>query len=288
MKLHKVKLQTLLGTVIQSDSDPTFYKNVHAYIDYIVKIPELYAIIVKSEKEYHTEHQRIWHVKKKTDYEIDYQAALTSRLESLNLFAKDFAFLEARIYMPIEEYINPSPEFADRLDPVALLMLKGFKATERMGLWRTEYLKIYYRWFDGKRPEYERDLKSFHNDFLKELEKIEPEETESEMKPKIPLDFDPHTGDFAYYNVHGTLSPDHQEYKIFSSLLRGRKYQATHLSMYQALCPTATEVHKTHKYALAQIIRNLKKAFGILPKSKTSNPDIFKSIPNKGYRLIFS
>lgn len=176
-------LKTRYDAVLQSDSDPSFYKNVHAYIDYIVKTPVLSAIMDKSENEYSKEHSEIWRVRKSTDYEIDYQSALTNRIEDLSLFAEHYVTLLVRIYEPMEEYIHPSPDLADTLDPVALLMLKGFKRTEGTGLWSIKSLKMFNRQYEGKRNEYENHLKQFHVDFLKEVEKIEEPETEQKETP---------------------------------------------------------------------------------------------------------
>ena len=178
-------------TVLQSSSDSLFYKNVHTYIDYIVKTPTLSAVINKSEEEYNREHRKIWGDKKTTDYEIDYQSALTNRLESLSLFATHYSLLFGRIYQPIEEYFHPTPSLADKLDPVALLMLNGFKKTEKTGLWRHELLKTYNRWFDGERNYYEEELKQFHTDFLIELEKLETIKEETLLEPqKLKITFD--------------------------------------------------------------------------------------------------
>ena len=163
-------LQTRYNAVLASDSDPSFYKAVHAYVDYIVKTPTLSAIMEKSEYEYHIQHSDIWRERKHTDYEVDYQAALTYRLESLSLYAKHYVTLQVRIYVPVEEYIHPTPHLADKLDPVALLMLRGFAYTEKMGLWTSKNLKMHNKHYENQRPYYEKTLKSFHAEFLEVLE----------------------------------------------------------------------------------------------------------------------
>jgi hypothetical protein len=53
-------LTTLYTAVIESTSDQLFYKNVHHYIDFIVKTPQLAKIMDDSEIEYGKKHSEIW------------------------------------------------------------------------------------------------------------------------------------------------------------------------------------------------------------------------------------
>ncbi len=285
-------LKTRYETALQSDSDSSFYKNIHAYIDHIVKTPVFSAIMDKSEKEYHEGHSEIWRIRKSTEYELDYQSALTDRVENLSLYAGHYIDLFVRIYSPMEEYIHPSPGLEDKLDPVALLMVKGLKRTEETGLWSKEKLRVYNNWFKGGMREYYTDeLKKFHLDFLAELEKlgIDGEEVLPELpKQKMPFSFNNRTGDFVFHDLKGTLSLGTQEFKVFSTLYTSPDYQADYLTLLKSYNPGVETASKTYRDNLSLIIRNLKERFNILPSTKTSNPDIFLNIKKFGYRLIFS
>lgn len=279
--------------VIRSDSDPLFYKNVHAYIDIIVKTPQFAFIIDESEKDYQKEFREIWRVRKTDDKEIDYQTELVRRLEQYSLYAAHYCTLLVRIYEPLEEHKNPTPELKDRLDPVALLMLDGFKETDRKGLWNTNRLKTFNKWFNGKRKDYENNLTQFHVSFIEELVKrgLDSVTFSMEKNPsfkKISLFLHPRTGDFNFHKLSGTIAPSTQEFKILYRLLNSEDYQCDYLSLYREIHPGLETLQKTHKYALALIIRNLKEKLGILPKAKSYNPDIFVNIPNIGYRLVFT
>ena len=279
-------LKILYTSALQSDSDSTFYFGVHAYIDLIVKTPVLSAIMEKSDIDYHREHAEIWQIRKSTDYELDYQSELTNRLESLSLYAAHYVPLLVQIYEPLEEYINPSPDLKDRLDPIALLMVKGFQHTERTGLWSTKHLKILNKKYEGKRKEYENHLKQFHADFVKVVEKIE--ELPVELPKEIPLTFNSRTGDFAFFALKGNLSLGTQEFKVFSKLYNSPDYQAEYLTLLKSYNSNVEVATKSYRDNLSLIIRNLKEKLGILPSTPTSNPDIFKNNKKVGYRLVFS
>ena len=105
------------------------------------------------------------------------------------------------------------------LDPVALLMLKGFDRTVKMGIWSKENLRIHNKWFDGERKFYENELRQFHVDFLSEVEKLEVEdkkvEPQKEIKnPKIKIFIDDMQGIYRE-TENGILS-----YKIKASSKR--------------------------------------------------------------------
>ena len=172
-------LKTRYEAVTQSDSDSLFYQNIHAYIDFIKTTPELLAIIEKSEKEYGTKF-----IDKNTS---DYHERLSS-FERFSLYASNYCLLEMRIYYPIEYYKNPPDEAGNQLDPVAILMLKGFDSATKMNLWGKSELKTLNKWYDGERKLYENALKQFHADFLTELgrEKVKP----TQQNTKLEITFD--------------------------------------------------------------------------------------------------
>ena len=108
-------LKTRYEAVLQSSSDPLFYQNIHAYIDFIKTTPALSAIMEKSEHDYHTKF-----IEKRNagrhENDITYNEKI-SRLERFSLYASHYCVLEVRIYYPIEYYKNPPPEVGDRVRP---------------------------------------------------------------------------------------------------------------------------------------------------------------------------
>lgn len=200
-------LMTRYEAVLQSSHDSLFYQNVHAYLDWIVKNPSLYAIIKKSEEEYHRKHSEIWRVRKTSDVEIDEQSEFTYKLERFNLYAAHYCILECRIYLPIEDYKTTNDPDCEQ-DPVALIMLKGIKKLpikkwyhKFFFKWRPERVSIYNKWYEGKRDYYQNELRQFHVDFVTELEKelirekeeLKNKKTEpAEIKSKkLNIRFDP-------------------------------------------------------------------------------------------------
>lgn len=182
-------LIALYDIALQSGSDSTFYRNVHSYIDLIRKTPSLSKIIDDSEKEYRKNHNHIWSEELQTEDEADEKEERTIRLERFNLFASDFAWLEARIYFPIEDYKQiDAPDHEQ--DPVALLMLKGIDVLSNKHLeiknisFNEKQLKLYNRWYEGKRTMYEDTLKRFHADFLLTLNQLK----DITIKPQIVFD----------------------------------------------------------------------------------------------------
>ncbi len=302
---YKEALETRYLAVCESSSDRLFYKNVHAYISYILKTPQLLEIIDQSVIEYGNKHKDIWSVRKDTDEEIDDQADATEKLEFFSLYASSFVTPYVRIYLPIEDYkTSNEPDYLQ--DPVALLMLKGFKyllskgwdkkMIEPSSRWSKKNLEIYNRWFDGKREFYQNDIKQFHFEFLNEIENLNLKN--KEVKPKsdkalkqkpieFPLSLHERTGDFTYFKTTGNFTPKSQEFKILNTLITSPDYLAEYLTLLRSILPNAETVSKPHKSSLHIIIRNIKEKLGILPESKNSNPNIIVSVPKMGYRLIY-
>lgn len=284
-------LKIRYDAVLQSPTDSLFYQNIHAYIDIIVKIPELSAIIDKSEEDYSIKHYDLWHPHTKDESELDWREAETYRLEHFSLYATHFCMLLVRIYWPIEYYKNPFDEDDRRPDPVVMLMLRGFDTTLKMNLWDKKHIKVLNGWFDGNRKRYENDIRQFHADFLTELYKItdKPVEKSDEVKiNKIPLAINTRTGDFHFFKTSGSFSPVSQEFKVLRTLYEDKDCQASFQTLLQSYMPNLDHVGKAHKDSLYQIIRNIKEKLGILPASDTSNPDIFKTVKGLGYRLSLS
>lgn len=296
----KSSLQTRYQAVLESISDPLFYKNIHLYIDFIIKTPALYKIIEESDLEYGKKHSEIWRERKNTEEEIDDQDFATRKLEFFNLYASDFVTLFVRIYSPIEDYkTTDEPDYLQ--DPVALLMLRGIewvksqnwhkRPIEPNNRWSKKNLERYNRWFDGQRGYYTNTLKQFHYEFLGAIDGLKDESKEQKPEPekiKIPLMFNERTGDFTFFKTSGNFSPNSQEFKIFSILYCDKNQLAEYSPLLKVLFPNIEKFGKSHKFGLYTIIRNIKEKLGILPESKTSNPDIIKNIPKFGYRLVLS
>ncbi len=173
MKDHVDNLELLYRGVLGSNSDPLFFQNIHRYIDYIKKTPELSEIIDKSEYEYHKNHSNTWKGPANNENQLDIKEEETHRIERFSLYASNYVTLEVRIYWPIEYYKNPPEDLIGKYDPVAFLILKGFEGAKRIGKWNDKYLKTYNKWFTPEQKKlYETNLRQFHIDFLLELKRI--------------------------------------------------------------------------------------------------------------------
>lgn len=289
-------LNIRLEAVLQSPTDSLFYQNTHAYIDLIVKNPTLYSFLIKAEAEYSKKHWEIWNPRTDNEDELDDRARQTYKLERFNLYTANFVGPFVRIYSPIEDY-KTSNDPTHRQDPVALLMLYGIKSTyaEHWAKNRPtmpyrdalKQLKVYNRWFDSKRKEYEEDLKQFHVDLLSTVltAKEDVLNTEKIITKRPSINLDPRTGSFSFFNVTGELNPKGQEFKVLSTLLTSEDYFAEYPALIQSYRTYKAESSKTLKPELTQIIKNLKEKLGIL-QTEYPNPDIFLNVKNVGYRLI--
>jgi len=289
-------LNIRLTATLRSPSDSLFYQNTHAYIDLIVKNSTLYSILIKAEAEYSKKHSEIWHPRTEDEKILDERERLTYKLERFNLYTANFALPFVRIYSPIEDY-KTSDDPTHRQDPVALLMLYGIKSTYAE-YWAKnrptvsykdalKELKVYNRWFDGKRKEYEEDLKQFHVDFLSTIltTKEDTLNIEKIITKRPPINLDPRTGSFSFSNVTGELNPKGQEFKVLSTLLTSKDYFAEYEILIASYRPYKPESSKVLKPELALIIKNIKEKLGIL-QTEYPNPDIFLNIKNVGYRLV--
>lgn len=292
-------LKTRYETAINSQYDSLFYRNVHEYVDWIFKNPKLNSILENNSNEYRTKHSDIWEHKSYTEKELKEKSMQTYKLERFSLYANYFVDLEMRIYWPIEIYkTSNEPDYLQ--DPFAVMLLNnGYDklpikewrklSTEnnRPNLWDKDSLKSYDNWYKGQRKNYEIKLRQFHADFLTEIERTKESNVLEINDGLTAFEFKPRTGDFRYYQTEGTIALGTNEFKMFSLLYRSIGIFVDHLTLSRVMNTNITTVSKSHKDSLSQVIRNLKEKFGILPKTKTSNPDFFKNNPKAGYRLIF-
>ncbi|HUO56069.1 MAG TPA: hypothetical protein VMU27_01390, partial [Candidatus Paceibacterota bacterium] len=225
--------------VFESSTDSLFYQNLHHYFDLIEKTPELQELWQASEKEYAEKHTNIHREKALTEEEADEKEELTLRVERFNLYATGCT-IYVRVYIRIEDYKN-SMEPEDKQDPYALLMIRGIDKIKTKR-WSRKTLTLYNRWFDGKRPFYEKELRQFHLLLLAELEKQPEKKTVPEPPaPDCPLRINPRTGDFDLYGVHDNFSPSSMEFKVLMALYTSSDQQASYLALLQAAYPHITE-----------------------------------------------
>lgn len=281
--------------VLESPTDSLFYRNIHAYIDLIIKTPKLSAIVDESEEETREKHAKIWSTHTEDESELDDREERTYKLERFSLFASHYVTLLVKIYYPLEEYITTNELDRDQ-DPVALLMLKGLKnilakkwnkTPNGMIKWDIKRLKNYNKQIEGKRAYYENKLRQFHIDFLTEIwSRGDKEIIPRPPKNRIQLYLNPRTGEFAFYGTNGNFSPATPEFKVLSALYNDKDYQATYLALIQSYRSNITEDSKSQRDDLYSVIGNIKGKLNILPETETSNKNIFQNIKNFGYRLV--
>jgi hypothetical protein len=292
-------LKTRYQAVLESGTDSLFYDNVHKYIDWIVKTPKLNEVIVQGAKEYGIKHRDIWKNKTGEIEDSKERTRQTYKLEKFSLYASNYIDLEMFIYFPLEEYKTTNePDYLQ--DPFALMLLNGgYKKlplnkwrklafeNNRPDLWGKENLKEFDIRYKGKRKYYKNKVKQFHADFLTEISRVNTQDSFETQKEELPLKLNFRTGEFTYCKTSGTIPLKTKEFKVLSLFLYSKDYFADYLSLCKATSLGITEVRKAHKDELAQTIKDLKIRLKILPKTKTSNPDIFKVIKKVGYQLIF-
>ena len=288
-------LEIRYHTAIDSKYDSLFYHNVYSYVDWIVKNPKLNSVLEKMGNEYRSKNIKIWDGKTNTKEDSEERSRQTTKLERFDAYCFYTSF-EVRIYWMLDEYYKTSePDYAQ--NPCALLMLKGIKNIPRKewsklknelpNRWSLSNLKMYNKWYEGQRKNYEIELKQFHTEFIAELTKTKNQNLPEINEKLTGFRFNPQTGDFSYFKTKGTIALGTNEFKIFSLLYSRIGIFVDHLTIYKALNTNNIEVKKSQKSALSQVIRNIKEKLEILPKDKAVNPDIFENTPKGGYRLIF-
>lgn len=170
------------NTALESVSDRDFYMGLYHYFDFIQKTPQLKDIFDSSEREYQTKfHDEIWKEKRKySEEELDVRSSQVSKLERFNLYSVGCTIF-VRIYSPIDDYKN-TPELDPDQDPVALILTRGVDYVVALGKWSKDIIRVYNKWFDGKRNYYETEFRRFHIMLLDELAKPK---VEIKIKPEI-------------------------------------------------------------------------------------------------------
>jgi len=274
-------LNKRIQAIEDSSNDIECYKHIHAYIHYLINTPKLKSILDAEERDYYTE------IHLTTD---------GYKVEQANFY---FAYLlpsYMRIYFPIEIY-NTSYEPDSEQDPIALLLLYGFKhprtqswvnrfPVRDMKKHRKEELKSYWSWFDGKRQEYVNEMKNLHLEIITAISK-QPDQPNTEPTPEtetISLLLDLETGDFHYGKKTDSLNIKTQPFRVLSKLYLADGKTVPYLDLIQCIKPNAKDVTKTDKMKLTTVIKNLKKSLGI---TDGNNVDIFHNEKMVGYSLRY-
>jgi hypothetical protein len=171
-------LQSRYTAILESDSDRSFYQNVHRYIHFIVKTPVLAKIIDESEKEYRQKHADIWREYKRTDEEIDLQVERTRKLERFSLYASDYCWIFERIYRPLENY-RTSDELKGKYATCSNIMLGQVVVKKNS----PENIKMFGKWYVDKRKSYTKHIQNLHQDFLPIVEQLK----EAEEAVRLPV-----------------------------------------------------------------------------------------------------
>lgn len=99
------------------------------------------------------------------------------------------------------------------------------------------------------------------------------------------LNFSKNTGDFTFNEITGNLTPNSQEFFFLKTLSESKDYQCDYKTLVSKIW-SGRENSKSARSDLNVVVRNIKGKLGILPKTRSKNPDIIKSIKNLGYRII--
>lgn len=124
-------------------------------------------------------------------------------------------------------------------------------------------------------------IKNFDNN---ELELANPELLTKHLDANNLVTLDGLTGNFSYNKVSGTLTK--RKLKLLRALLKGKDNSVTYDEMSKMFF-NADEYNKgKHAKAFSDVLDDLKRDMGILPKTDNSNPDCFENIALSSYRLV--
>ncbi len=99
------------------------------------------------------------------------------------------------------------------------------------------------------------------------------------------LSFNKNTGDFVFNKVKGNFTPKSQEFHFLKTILESKDNQSDYTTLVSKIW-NGKPNSKSARNDLNIIVRNVKQKLLILPKTKSKNPDILKSVKNVGYRII--
>lgn len=257
-------LKTRYEAVLQSSSDQRFYKNVHRYIDFIVKTPKLVHMINESEQKYSRQHYDVWNPPVYDDEENDRREDKTRSLEALSLFAGDYCLLFERIYRPIEDQIINNID-----SPQVILMTHGARNSLEAST-----LSLFGHWYFGKRKYYQECLIRFHGDFLPEFDVVGEENIKQHT-----FDFNQRTGDLLLDGKKITFNPKTKQYKIFFTLFNSPDYQSDFDTLSKIVRSNSKETMSGLKNKIYNSVRLMNQKIGFR---------FIDNVPLFGYRLLIN
>ena len=290
-------LNKRFDVVVNSLTEKDFYLNCYYYFDYIYEHPELLKIYEDAYVTYTRKFGDIWADwnDKRREYldsgrtieppEITTQPEEVSRLEKFDMYCNACG-LDVRVYQPIKHYKECEHELCG--DYNGSLLLNGLDFTLKR--YKKDYRNLnkqisstYKHWYEGQREHYQAELSRFHIEFIEEVGKLSLVEVPhtTEIKPFLNLN----TGDFMYFGKQGNFPISGQDFKILRILQDSIDKPVPYLKLIQAIIPSVTEVREVHKMALRDVIKNIKRKLGVLPKGSASKPDPIKMVRQHGYRL---
>lgn len=284
--------------VTSSSTEKDFYLNCFYYFDYIYQNPELLNIYEEAARNYSIKFCEIWgdYNDKRRSYlesgrtieapEITTQPDEVARLEKFDMYCNACG-LDGRVYHPIKHYQEcDCPETCG--DFTGSLLINGLEYTLKR--YKNDYrepkkkiTQIYKSWYEDQSSHYQEELSRFHIEFIEKVSQLSELDVPSttEIKPFLNLE----TGDFSYFGRVGNFPTSGQEFKVLKTLLTANNYKASHDILVRSFLPSVEKATKSQKSKLHTIIRNIKIKLGVLPETKVSKPDPFKSVRGEGYRL---
>ena len=104
------------------------------------------------------------------------------------------------------------------------------------------------------------------------------------------ISFHKKTGDLIWNGKIFKFEPGQQKFNFLRKLFTSDEHQADFLTLSTAMKITISltpngEPEESTRRAVQGVLKKIKRDLNIIPKSKKSNPDIFKNIKNFGYKI---
>jgi len=232
--------------------------NIHGYIDLIIRTPELIALVEIEKARYYAK--------------LNHVGRNSTKIERLNFYTAHWVDLYIPVYYPLEDYKN-TDDPDDRQDPNALIMFYGADSSQVKGWakyihngptyrYGMQMIKSYARSM-LTRPHLERSLRQLHISLLTAYT-LNTDTTTTPI-PTIPLDINPRTGEFVYFNVKGSFNLKEKAYKVINHLLESEDYFAEYPDLINTYSKYKIAASTSLKSELHQVIKTAKEKLEILP-----------------------
>lgn len=120
--------------------------------------------------------------------------------------------------------------------------------------------------------------------FPENLPKVQLPNTDTiKLGKENSFSFNVVTGDSVLNGTKTNFKVGQQKFKIINTILSSKEHQADYESMSKIL---GFENNKTKHADIQQIIKTIKEDLKILPRKKSSNPDILFNIEKYGFRIV--